>query len=114
MTRLEVYKAILFNSIISYRSGTTGTLRGQVIGDGFGFFNGNLTYTITVKDLHRYAIDGCRPDQIIAVENWNVPNGLEERADDMARKFMASVFTDGESIRNAMSEKDFIKTVGGI
>lgn len=112
MTRIEVYKAILFNSLVSYKSENTGVLKGIVIGDGFGFFNGNLTYHITVKDPYRYAINGCNPEDIVAVENWNVPPGMENQADDMARKFMATVFTDGEALHNSLPERDFIqKTV---
>lgn len=111
LSRLEIYKAILFNAKVKYiiYSNPTVTSQGYIIGDSFGYFNGHRTYTLTIKCVGAYSIVGVNPEQIVEIVDWHIPEGVDDRADDMARRFMATVFKDRDTLKETLTEKQFLE-----
>ena len=111
LSRLEIYKAILFNAKVKYiiYSNPTVTSQGYIVGDNFGYFNGHQTYTLTIKCVGAYSIVGVNPEQIVEIVDWNIPEGIADRADDMARRFMATVFKDRDTLKETLTEKQFLE-----
>lgn len=113
LSRLEIYKAILFNARIKYivYSNPTVYTEGYIIGDSFGYFNGKQTYTLTIKSVGAYSITGISPDQIVEIVDWNIPEFVQDKADEMARKFMANVFKDRNVSGEMLTEKQFLESL---
>lgn len=113
LSRIEIYKAMLFNARIKYvvYSNPTVASEGYIIGDSFGYFNGRATYTLTVKCLGSYCIVGIEPEQIVEVVSWNIPEFVEDRADEMARRFMANVFKDRSVLGEILTEQKFLESL---
>lgn len=113
LSRLDIYKAILFNASVKYivYSNPTVASQGYIIGDSFGYFKGKQTYTLTIKSVGAYSITGISPDQIVEIVDWNIPEFFSDRADEMARKFMASVFKDRNVIGEMLTEKQFLDSL---
>lgn len=113
LSRIEIYKAILFNARVKYiiYSNPTVASQGYIIGDSFGYFNGKQTYTLTIKCLGAYSIVGIEPSQIIEIVDWNIPEVVKDRADEMARRFMANVFKDRNAVGEILTEKQFLESL---
>lgn len=113
LSRIEIYKAMLFNARVKYMiySNPTVTSEGYIIGDSFGYFNGHATYTLTLKSVGAYSIVGVEPEQIVEVVSWNIPDFVADKADEMARKFMASVFKDRSPLGEMLTEKQFLEAL---
>ena len=111
LSRLEINKAILFNARIKYMiySNPTMATEGYIIGDSFGYFRGKQTYTLTVKSIGAYSITGIDPEQIVEIVDWNIPEFVADRADEIARLFMSNVFKDRNVVGEVLSEKQFLE-----
>lgn len=97
MTRADVILMIEFNALIRYRDSNGHEHHGVVIGDSYSRFNGENTYTVTVKDPRAYSISGCYLDEIIEVIDWHIPEEYRERAADMVKQqIINSYFKDGK------------------
>lgn len=96
MTRADVILMIEFNALIRYRDSNGHEHHGIVIGDSYSRFNGENTYTVTVKDPRAYSISGCYLDEIIEVIDWHIPEEYQEKVSDMVRQqIINSYFKDG-------------------
>jgi hypothetical protein len=96
MTRADVILMIEFNALIRYRDSNGHERHGIVIGDSYSRFNGENTYTVTVKDPRAYSISGCYLDEIIEVIDWHIPQEYQEKVADMVRQqIINSYFKDG-------------------
>ena len=113
LSRIEIYKAILFNARIKYivYSNPTVYTEGYIIGDSFGYFNGKQTYTLTIKSVGAYSITGIDPEQIVEIVDWNIHELVADRADEMARRFMANVFKDRNAVGEILTEKQFLESL---
>ncbi len=113
LSRIDIYKAILFNARIKYiiYSNPTVASEGYIIGDSFGYFKGHPTYTLTIKCLGAYSIVGIEPEQIVEVVDWNIPEIVADKADEMARKFMCNVFKDRSVLGEMLTEKKFLESL---
>lgn len=113
LSRIEIYKAILFNARVKYviYSNPTVASEGYVVGDSFGYFDGHHTYTLTIKCHGAYSIVGIEPEQITEVVNWNIPEVIADKADEMARKFMCNVFKDRSVLGEIFTEKQFLESL---
>lgn len=98
MTRADVILMIEFNALIRYRDSNGHEHQGVVIGDSYSRFNGQNTYTVTVKDPRAYSISGCYLGEIIEVIDWHIPQEYQEKVADMTRlQIINSYFIDGNS-----------------
>ena len=113
LSRIEIYKAILFNATVKYivYSNPTVSTMGYIIGDSFGYYKGKPSYTLTIKCKGAFSISNISPDQLVEIVGWNIPEGLEDKADEMARKFMCQVFRDRDVIGEILTEKQFLNSL---
>ena len=90
LTRAEIYVLIYYNARIRYRDRLGYEHEGIVIGDGYARWNGKFSYTLSLRSPHAFSISACRPDEIVEILNWNIPEeyraAMIERVRDMFRK----------------------------
>ena len=96
MTRADVNTMILFNSLIRYRDDMGYDHEGIVIGDSYARYNGRYSYTITIKDPHAFSISACRPEEVVEVLDWHIPESYRDGAIERTRAAIVNTFfTDG-------------------
>lgn len=96
MTRADVNTMILFNSLIRYRDDLGHEHHGIVIGDSYARFNGKFSYTVILKDPHAFSISACRPEEVVEVLDWHIPESYRDGAIERTRAAIVNTFfTDG-------------------
>lgn len=112
LTRAEIYVLIYYNARIRYRDRLWYEHEGIVIGDGYARWNGKSSYTIRLRDPYAFSVSACRPDEIVEVLSWNIPDEYREPMIERVREMFRNVYFEFGALLGGVPEIDILK--GGL
>ena len=112
LTRAEIYVLIYYNARIRYRDRLGYEHEGIVIGDGYARWNGKFSYTLSLRSPHAFSISACRPDEIVEVLSWNIPEEYREPMIERVREMFQKTYFSFGALLGGVSEIDILK--GGL
>ena len=112
LTRAEIYVLIYYNARIRYRDRLGYEHEGIVIGDGYARWNGKSSYTISLRDPYAFAVSACRPDEIVEVLSWNIPEEYRAAMIERVREMFRKTYFDFGALLGGVPEIEILK--GGL
>ena len=112
LTRAEIYVLIYYNARIRYRDRLGYEHEGIVIGDGYARWNGKFSYTLSLRSPHAFSISACRPDEIVDILNWNIPEEYRAAMIERVREMFRKTYFDFGALLGGVSEIEILK--GGL
>lgn len=112
LTRAEIYVLIYYNARIRYRDRLGYEHEGIVIGDGYARWNGKSSYTISLRDPYAFAVSACRPDEIVEILNWNIPEEYRAAMIERVREMFRKIYFEFGALLGGVPEIDILK--GGL
>ena len=112
LTRAEIYVLIYYNARIRYRDRLGYEHEGIVIGDGYARWNGKFSYTLSLRSPHAFSISACRPDEIVEVLSWNIPEEYREPMIERVREMFRKTYFEFGALLGGVPEIDILK--GGL
>ena len=112
LTRAEIYVLIYYNARIRYRDRLGYEHEGIVIGDGYARWNGKFSYTLSLRSPHAFSISACRPDEIVDVLSWNIPEEYREPMIERVREMFRKTYFEFGALLGGVPEIDILK--GGL
>jgi hypothetical protein len=112
LTRAEIYVLIYYNARIRYRDRLGYEHEGIVIGDGYARWNGKFSYTLSLRSPHAFSISACRPDEIVEILNWNIPEEYREPMIERVREMFRKTYFDFGALLGGVPEIEILK--GGL
>lgn len=112
LTRAEIYVLIYYNARIRYRDRLGYEHEGIVIGDGYARWNGKFSYTLSLRSPRAFSISACRPDEIVEVLNWNIPEEYREPMIERVREMFQKTYFSFGALLDGVSEIEILK--GGL
>ena len=112
LTRAEIYVLIYYNARIRYRDRLGYEHEGIVIGDGYARWNGKFSYTLSLRSPHAFSISACRPDEIVDILNWNIPEEYRAAMIERVREMFRKTYFDFGALLGGVPEIEILK--GGL
>ena len=112
LTRAEIYVLIYYNARIRYRDRLGYEHEGIVIGDGYARWNGKFSYTLSLRSPHAFSISACRPDEIVEILNWNIPEEYRAAMIERVREMFRKTYFDFGALLGGVPEIEILK--GGL
>ena len=112
LTRAEIYVLIYYNARIRYRDRLGYEHEGIVIGDGYARWNGKFSYTLSLRSPHAFSISACRPDEIVEILNWNIPEEYRAQMIERVREMFRKTYFDFGALLGGVPEIEILK--GGL
>lgn len=111
-TRAEIYVLIYYNARIRYRDRLGYEHEGIVIGDGYARWNGKFSYTLSLRSPHAFSISACRPDEIVEILNWNIPEEYRAPMIERVREMFRKTYFEFGALLGGVPEIEILK--GGL
>lgn len=111
-TRAEIYVLIYYNARIRYRDRLGYEHEGIVIGDGYARWNGEFSYTLSLRSPHAFSISACRPDEIVEILNWNIPEEYRAPMIERVREMFRKTYFEFGALLGGVPEIEILK--GGL
>ena len=112
LTRAEIYVLIYYNARIRYRDRLGYEHEGIVIGDGYARWNGKFSYTLSLRSPHAFSISACRPDEIVEILNWNIPEEYRAPMIERVREMFRKTYFEFGALLGGVPEIEILK--GGL
>lgn len=112
LTRAEIYVLIYYNARIRYRDRLGYEHEGIVIGDGYARWNGKFSYTLSLRSPHAFSISACRPDEIVEILNWNIPEEYRAAMIERVREMFRKTYFEFGALLGGVPEIEILK--GGL
>lgn len=109
LTRAEIYVLIHYNARIRYRDSHGWEHEGIVIGDHYARWNGKFNYTITLRSPHAFSISACKPEEIVEVLNWNIPEEYRETMIERVREMFRKTYFEFGALLGGVPEIEILK-----
>ena len=109
LTRAEIYVLIYYNARIRYRDRLGYEHEGIVIGDGYARWNGKFSYTLSLRSPHAFSISACRPDEIVDILNWNIPEEYRAAMIERVREMFRKTYFDFGALLGGVPEIEILK-----
>lgn len=109
LTRAEIYVLIYYNARIRYRDRLGYEHEGIVIGDGYARWNGKFSYTLSLRSPHAFSISACRPDEIVEILNWNIPEEYRAAMIERVREMFRKTYFDFDALLGGVPEIEILK-----
>ena len=80
-----------------------------MIGDGYARWTGKSSYTISLRDPYAFAVSACRPDEIVEILNWNIPEEYRAAMIERVREMFQKTYFEFGALLGGVPEIEILK-----